>query len=367
MIFIVYGTRAEIIKFSPIIRELQRRRIPFKTVDTGQHENTDMTKSLRLPPPDFHLGRSFRSKWSGLEATFITYPVASMLALAWGLKVFVQLLGILSKGDVIVTHGNAMGVPLAIYAARISSRKSKLVHMESGFRARTGDARILDFIYNFADRGSDYLFTPYRSTEGNLRSEGIRGKVVFSGDVMADVVRQTMKIGKKTGMRGNYVVANLTRSIVNRHDAAHVIHAMADSPIDVILIMNPVIRKRIQKFGLEKTLMKSERIKTMSPTDYPSFLGLLKGSKGAITDSTGVQEECAVMGKPCIVTNSFVQIPELQELGIVRKTGCNYIGVLDSLRRIHSGRWKIKQTKKLFEKNATKIIVDHLVSLGGKK
>lgn len=363
MIFIVYGTRAELIKFSPLIRELKRRKADFKLVDTGQHDNHSLQMALKLPEPDFHLGKSYRLRWSSLETNAITYPMASMLALFWGFKVFAKLAMIFSGGDVIVTHGNAMGVPLSIYAAKLSSRKPNIVHMESGFRAGRGNARLLDFIYRFADKRSDYLFTPFKSAEKNLRRERVAGRIILSGDVMKDVVAETLRLGGKSRKTtGRYVVANMTRSIVDKNGAKHVLNALAESPVKVILILNPVIKKRIEKFGLSG-MLKSGNIGQAPTMNYPDFLRLLNGSVGAVTDSTGVQEECAVMGKPCIVTNDFLQIPELQSSGAVRLTGTNYIGILDGLRKMASGRWKVR-SKKLFQAGSpTKKIADHLVSL----
>lgn len=363
MIFIVYGTRAELIKLSTLIKELRRRKAKFKTVDTGQHDNESLRKSLGLPEPNFHLGKSYRQSWARLEATFLTYPMASLLALFWGLKVFLKLARILSTGDLIVTHGNTMGVPLAIYAAKFSTRQPKLVHMESGLRGNTKSTKLLDFFYRVADSKSDILFTPFKSTEKNLRVADIGGKIILSGDVMKDVVEETLKIWPNIKIpRGGYVLANITRSVVDKHDARQLLHALSDSPLNVILIMNPVIKRRIERFHLGK-LLNSERIKLMQPMDYPDFLHILKSSKGAVTDSTGVEEECAAMGKPCIVTTDFLQIAELAQSGVVKKTGCNYIGILSGLRKIKSGAWKIKNKDLLGSGSPTKRIASYLISL----
>ena len=54
-ILISYGTRPEIIKLSPVIQELIERKIPLKTVFTGQHrELYDDVKEL-IPEPDHNL------------------------------------------------------------------------------------------------------------------------------------------------------------------------------------------------------------------------------------------------------------------------------------------------------------------------
>ena len=295
-----------------------------------------------------------------------------MLALTWGVKVFLKITWVLSRGDTIVTHGNAMGVPLAIYSARLRNyditgkpgkRKYKIVHMESGLRGNTGATRLLDAIYKFADKRSDTLFTPFNSTRKNLRSEEIKGKIILSGDVMKDVVRETLKIKPRTkNPKSNYVLASITRSIITKHDALQLLHAIRDSQMKTILILNPVIKNRIHKFGLSKLLV-SDNIELMKPTDYPAFLNLLNNSKGAITDSTGVEEECAVLGKPCISTNDFLQIPELAESGVVRKAGCNYIAILGGLRKIKGGYWKVRKNSAMVSGSPTKRVADYLTRL----
>jgi len=372
MINIIYGTRAELIKFSPLIRELKRRKAKFRTVDIGQHDNGSLHSSLGMEP-HVRLGKSYREVWSKLEATPLTYPLAAALAMTWGLKVFLELSTIIKKGDVVVTHGNTIGVPPTILATKIrnlgfSVRKEDghtIVHMESGFRGNTKSSFLLDKLYRFADKNSDVLFTPFRSTERNLRKEGVYGKIVVSGDVVKDVVRHTLKIRPKIKIpKGAYVVANITRSVVDKFDAQHMLEAMRDSPVPVVLIMNPVIEKRLEKFRLSG-LAHSDNIVMMKPMDYPDFLHLLKNSKGAITDSGGVQEECAVLGKPCIVTNDYIQIRELQDFGIVKVTGCNYIGILSALKKIGDGRWKPKPGLFMGMGNPTKKIVDYLVRLEG--
>jgi len=363
MIYIVYGTRAELIKFSSLIRELKKRKVKFETIDTGQHNNKSLIKSLKLPEPDHHLGKSFRDKWSKLEASKSTYPLASVLALFWGLKTFVKLSRIISKGDIVVTHGNAMGVPLTIYASRLG----KIIHMESGFRGNTKTSRLDDMFYKFADKRSDILFTPYESTRKNLKSAKINGRIILSGDVMKDVVKDTLKIKSKIKKpKGIYILANITRSIITKHDAKQLLHAILDSPINIIFIMNPVIKNRVEKFGL-KNLIKSDHVKIMNPVDYPDFLHLMKNSIGCITDSTGVEEECAILGKPCIVTTDFLQIKELEQEGIVKRSGCNYISILGNLKKIKNGKWKIKNKKILGKGSPTKIIANYLIKLRGKK
>jgi UDP-N-acetylglucosamine 2-epimerase (non-hydrolysing) len=56
---IILGTRPEIIKMSPIIRELEQKGMEFFILHTGQHYSYNMDKvffeQLRLPQPRYNL------------------------------------------------------------------------------------------------------------------------------------------------------------------------------------------------------------------------------------------------------------------------------------------------------------------------
>ncbi|MBW2664586.1 MAG: UDP-N-acetylglucosamine 2-epimerase [Deltaproteobacteria bacterium] len=59
MIAIILGTRPEIIKMSPIIRECQRRNLDYYIIHTGQHYSYEMDQAffedLKLPQPKYNL------------------------------------------------------------------------------------------------------------------------------------------------------------------------------------------------------------------------------------------------------------------------------------------------------------------------
>jgi len=59
-IAIILGTRPEIIKMAPIIRELEHRTIDYFILHTGQHYSYNMDriffKQLKLPQPKYNLG-----------------------------------------------------------------------------------------------------------------------------------------------------------------------------------------------------------------------------------------------------------------------------------------------------------------------
>ncbi|MCJ7559387.1 UDP-N-acetylglucosamine 2-epimerase, partial [Candidatus Bathyarchaeota archaeon] len=56
-VLVVVGTRPEIIKMAPVLRALQKRKIPMTFVHCGQHYDYNMAQqfieNLELPPPDY--------------------------------------------------------------------------------------------------------------------------------------------------------------------------------------------------------------------------------------------------------------------------------------------------------------------------
>jgi UDP-N-acetylglucosamine 2-epimerase len=64
----------------------------------------------------------------------------------------------------------------------------------------------------------------------------------------------------------------------------------------VIFPVHPRTKNKLTSNRIEL----SENVTLIDPVGYLDFLGLLKGCKLVLTDSGGVQEEAAVLGKPCI-------------------------------------------------------------------
>ncbi len=64
---VIAGTRPEIIKMAPIIRALQKHKIPMFFVHCGQHYDYNMSKqfieNLELPFPDYSFKIKSYSAW----------------------------------------------------------------------------------------------------------------------------------------------------------------------------------------------------------------------------------------------------------------------------------------------------------------
>ena len=64
--------------------------------------------------------------------------------------------------------------------------------------------------------------------------------------------------------------------------------------------IHPRTEKQLQEFGLWDKVINNENIILLKPIGYHQMLRLNMDAKIMLTDSGGLQEECTVLGTPCL-------------------------------------------------------------------
>ena len=202
---IILGTRPEIIKCSPIIREYERLRLDYLILHTGQHYSYNMDKvffeQLQLPSAKHNLdiGSGPHGKQTG--------------AMLSGIEEILQK----ENPNVVLVQGDTNTVLAGAIAA--TKLGIKVGHVEAGLRSfdRSMPEETNRVV---ADHCSDFLFAPTERAKQNLLHEGIEeGSVFVVGNTVVDAVHQNMEIAKsKTRIlkhlgveHGNYVLATAHR------------------------------------------------------------------------------------------------------------------------------------------------------------
>jgi UDP-N-acetylglucosamine 2-epimerase (non-hydrolysing) len=181
-IAIIVGTRPEIIKMSPVIRELENQRLSYFILHTGQHYSYSMDKvffeQLKLPKPKYNLevGSGTHAKQTG--------------------KMLIGIEKVLrrEKPDVVLVEGDTNTVLSGALAA--CKLMIKVGHIEAGLRSydRSMPEEINRII---ADHVSDYLFAPTAKSKKNLLKEGIdKTKIFITGNTIVDAVLQNIELAK---------------------------------------------------------------------------------------------------------------------------------------------------------------------------
>jgi UDP-N-acetylglucosamine 2-epimerase (non-hydrolysing) len=179
---IVLGTRPEIVKMSPIIRECERLHVEYFILHTGQHYSYNMDRvffeQLELPEAKHNL-----EVGSGSHAE----QTGKMLM---GIEKVLQQ----EQPDVVLVEGDTNTVLAGALAA--CKLGVKVGHVEAGLRSY--DRRMPEEINRvLTDHASDLLFAPTETSRQILLHEGIADEKIFvTGNTVVDAVVQHLAISK---------------------------------------------------------------------------------------------------------------------------------------------------------------------------
>jgi UDP-N-acetylglucosamine 2-epimerase (non-hydrolysing) len=310
-IAIVLGTRPEIIKMSPVIRELERKRINFFILHTGQHYSYNLNQvffeQLELPKPKYNLevGSGSHAEETGKMLIRIE-------------KVLLE-----EKPGVVLVEGDTNSVLAGALAA--VKLHIKVGHIEAGLRSY--DRNMPEEINRvIADHCSDYLFAPTQKAKTILLREGIPEEKIFvTGNTIVDAIYQNLELAKRTlnfELRTlnleskNYFLVTLHRqeNVDNRERFASILEGLdkvaTEFHLPVVYPIHPRSRKMMEHFNLEP-----KNLELIEPLDFLSFLQLESNAKLILTDSGGVQEEACILGIPCVTLRDNTERPETLEVG----------------------------------------------------
>jgi len=311
MISIILGTRPEIIKMSPLIRECERQDIDYFILHTGQHYSYKLDKiffeELELPEPEYHL-----EVGSGTHAE----ETGKML-------IGIEKILIKERPDVVLVEGDTNTVLAGALAA--SKLHIKVGHVEAGLRSY--DRRMPEETNRvLTDHVSDYLFAPTEVSKENLLREGIINGVYVVGNTVVDATYQNIEIAMKSSNILNELnLKALDYFLITLHRAENVddkdrlkeiliaFNRLSETyEIPLIFPIHPRTRKMIDRFGLGSMLDCTEIIE---PVGYLDFLILEKNARLILTDSGGVQEEACILNVPCVTLRDNTERPETVEVG----------------------------------------------------
>ena len=90
----------------------------------------------------------------------------------------------------------------------------------------------------------------------------------------------------------------------------------ATKHLNIIWPIHPRTLKQLQVFGLLNKIKTSDNLVLLHPLTYLDMLRLNMGAKVILTDSGGLQEECTILGTPCLTLRLNTERPvTLQENG----------------------------------------------------
>ena len=307
---IILGTRPEIIKMSPVIRELERQELDYFILHTGQHYSYSMDRlffeELDLPEPKYNLDVG-----SGTHAE----ETAKMLT-------GVETVLLEENPDVVLVEGDTNSVLAGALAA--VKLGVKVGHVEAGLRSYDRGMpeetnRVL------TDHMSDFLFAPTEGARRNLLREGVPDSKIFvTGNTIVDVAVQnsgllnnpsdTLNDLSAEGNEYFLVTVHRQENVDDRERFQGILDGLRiirdEFGLPLIYPIHPRAKKRISEFALNP-----EGVTLIEPVGYLRFLRLESKAKLILTDSGGIQEEACILGVPCVTLRYNTERPETLEVG----------------------------------------------------
>jgi UDP-N-acetylglucosamine 2-epimerase (non-hydrolysing) len=335
---VIVGTRPELIKMGVLIKELKKRNSQHLFIHSGQHYDYHMdgmvSDSLKLPPPDYHLG------------------IGSISHASFTAAIMQQLEAILLKEKVglVIVHGDTnttLGASLA--AAKMNI---KVTHVEAGLRSY--DRNMPEEINRvLVDHISSHLFCPTKEAVTNLQAEGITKDVHLVGQTLVDAVSTILSadlydvLGKYKLSTKDYFFLTVHRQentdILDR--LRSIFSAVTDLtqlyPHQIVIAMHPRTKKILQHNDMYQTLSINSSILLLDPPpNFYETIHLQKQAKLVLTDSGGLQEESCILGAPCITLRENTERPETLQCGSNRLAGYKRDSIIEAVANSLSGSGK---------------------------
>lgn len=355
-VLIVFGTRPEAIKLSPVIAEMRKRgRLSPVVCVTAQHrEMLDQVLGLFRIEPDYDLDIMSKAQ------TLYDVTARSILSLKPVLEEVRPGL-VLVQGDTTTTFAAS----LAAYYEKVP-----VGHVEAGLRTYDKYRPFPEEINRrLTSQIADLHFAPTETARRNLLEEGVDGKKVFvTGNTVIDALlavssSQTDEVAEERWLRyfkGLNLLLDPKRRLIlvtghRRENFGPGFDSICLALRDIALknpgvdIVYPVHLNPNVQGPVKKTLSGLANVHLLPALEYEPFVFLMSRSYLILTDSGGVQEEAPALGKPVLVMRDITERPEGVEAGTVKLVGTerekiagetaallNDVSLYESMSRAHN-------------------------------
>jgi UDP-N-acetylglucosamine 2-epimerase (non-hydrolysing) len=331
-ILIVFGTRPEAIKLTPVIQEMRKRTWAEPVVcTTAQHRQMldQMLEAFSLTPDiDLNVMTRRQSLYS-----------ATGRILAGMQKILEQV-----QPHLVIVQGDTT----TTFAASLASfyEKIPVAHVEAGLRTRNRFEPFPEEMNRkLADSLAEFYFAATEENRQNLlREDADPGRIFVVGNTVVDALKFILKrnrekrnFPKLPDLPGRKVVAvTAHRRESFGKPLESICHALLsllklDDSLEIVypVHLNPNVARPVRRL-----LGGNSRIHLLPPLDYFSFIELLRRSALILTDSGGVQEEAPTLKKPVVLLRDVTERPEGVHAGFVKIAGTDPEKIIAAARQL---------------------------------
>lgn len=317
-ILVVFGTRPEIVKMSPVVEALRASEFVCRVLNTAQHrEMVDMFLQTFGIVPDIDLDvMTDRQSLSGLAARLME-TISPVLAA--------------EAPDMVLVQGDTTTVMVTALAA--AYQKIPVGHVEAGLRTpEFYDPFPEEINRRLTGQLASLHFAPTRTAEQALLREGVDPARIFrTGNTVIDALLATHRRFPDYNFPAQLgIPAAAPLLLVTAHRRENwgeplericraLLELMAQEPeLHVVFPVhkNPIVRETVYPL-----LQGQARMHLTEPLDYVPLMDVMRRCRLVLTDSGGLQEEAPALGKPVLVMRLTTERPEGIAAGTARLVG----------------------------------------------
>lgn len=289
----IVGTRPQLLKLSPLAKNIKQYNINHIIIHSGQHYDFEMSEnlinSIQLPNPDYLLTR---------DGNTSIQILANMM-------IKIEEICIKEKPDKIIIFGDC---DTTIAGALVAKKlKIYLIHIEAGMRSYNKDMpeeinRIM------TDHIADMLLCSTTDSINKLRGEGIVKNVHFVGNLQLELLKNICDTYNNIDILNEHNIFNNDFCLLTIHREYNtnanslnmLFMKLVSLNIKIIFPVHPRTRNIIEKTKINIP----DNIKLIKPVNYLDMTILERYCKYIITDSGGIQPEAWFLGKKCVIIRS---------------------------------------------------------------
>ncbi|MHC5010476.1 MAG: non-hydrolyzing UDP-N-acetylglucosamine 2-epimerase [Planctomycetota bacterium] len=331
-VLVTFGTRPEAIKMAPVVAALRARpdRFTVRVCVTAQHRGLlDQVLDLFDLRPDVDLDLMRPGQTPAEVTSRVVERMTETLASA--------------PTDVVLVHGDtttAMATTLAAFYLQIP-----VGHVEAGLRSGRMDAPFPEEMNRVViDRMASHLYAPTPAAAENLRGEGVAPEAVLvTGNTAIDALLdvrsrlEDLPLPLRDRLGEPHEVVLIT---AHRRESFGAPLARIFDALDTLAREHPhlpfvyPVHPNPNVLGPANERLQAPNVHRVPPVGYAELVWLLDRSVLVLTDSGGIQEEGATLGKPLLVLREVTERPELITAGAGRLVGSDPQKILGEARRL---------------------------------
>lgn len=331
-----FGTRPEANKMAPVVAALEARgEVEVLTLVTGQHrEQLDDSLATFGIVADADLNVMTERQSLPQLIGRITPAAAEALT---------EL-----RADYVLVHGDTTTTFAVALASFLTG--ARVAHVEAGLRSfdlaqpfpEEANRRLTDVL-------TDMDLPPTPLARRNLVAEGKdEGSMIVTGNTAVDAI---LAQRERAVLPGGVPAGRLVTITMHRRENLPVMAGLARALANVAAAnpevtfvypvhLNPAVREAVWP-----ALEGLPNVQLRDPFDFSSMTALLDRSELVITDSGGIQEEGAALGRPVAVLRNVTERPEGLEAGVLKLLGNDPAAVEGALLTLLADRDELERMR----------------------